>query len=145
LGFKLRFYTSEARDDDDTLPANLIYLTALLIKIGFISLRDLYPHLWPLDENMPAVREARQQELAEKEKLSRPGGGATNALTMAGALTDDDPKNGGRIREAASSKADPAAKTTVLVTSPDRRPFWVSAWPDGDFAKGDDNVYSFGK
>ncbi|KAH7317761.1 transcription factor/nuclear export subunit protein 2-domain-containing protein [Rhexocercosporidium sp. MPI-PUGE-AT-0058] len=120
LGFKLRFYTSEARDDDDTLPANLIYLTALLIKIGFISLRDLYPHLWPLDENMPAVREARQQELAEKEKLSRPGGGATNALTMAGALTDDDPKNGGRIREAASSKADPAAKTTATTESEDK-------------------------
>jgi len=113
LGFKLRFYTSEARDDEDTLPANLIYLTALLIKIGFISLRDLYPHLWPLDENMPAVREARQQELAEKEKLSRPGGGATNALTMAGALTDDDPKNGGRTREAASSKSDPVAKPTT--------------------------------
>ncbi|KAK0111523.1 THO complex subunit 2 [Cadophora gregata] len=113
LGFKLRFYTSEARDDEDTLPANLIYLTALLIKIGFISLRDLYPHLWPLDEDMPAVRETRQQELAEKEKLSRPGGGATNALTMAGALTDDDPKNGGRTREAASSKSDPAAKPTT--------------------------------
>lgn len=40
---------------------------------------------------------------------------------------------------------DPAAKTTVVVTSPDHRPFWVSAGPDGDFAKGDDNVYSFGK
>ncbi|KAH6715946.1 transcription factor/nuclear export subunit protein 2-domain-containing protein [Leptodontidium sp. MPI-SDFR-AT-0119] len=120
LGFKLRFYTSEARDDDDTLPANLIYLTALLIKIGFISLRDLYPHLWPLDENMPAVREARQQELAEKERLSRPGGGATNALTMAGALTDDDPKNGGRTREAASSKSDPAAKTTATTEPEDK-------------------------
>ncbi|KAL2065525.1 hypothetical protein VTL71DRAFT_3195 [Oculimacula yallundae] len=113
LGFKLRFYTSEARDDDDTLPANLIYLTALLIKIGFISLRDLYPHLWPLDENMPAVREARQQELAEKERLSRPGGAATNALIMAGALTDDEPKNNNRNREAASSKSDPAAKATT--------------------------------
>jgi Tfp pilus assembly protein PilE len=40
---------------------------------------------------------------------------------------------------------DPTAKTTVLVTAPDHRPFWVSAGPDGDFAKGDDNVYSFSK
>ncbi len=27
--------------------------------------------------------------------------------------------------------------------SPDLRPFWVSAGPDGDLSKGDDNVYSF--
>jgi hypothetical protein len=25
------------------------------------------------------------------------------------------------------------------------RPFWASAGPDGDFAKGDDNIYSFEK
>lgn len=29
------------------------------------------------------------------------------------------------------------------VKSPDGRPFWVSAGPDGDFATHDDNVYSF--
>lgn len=41
LGFKLRFYSSPARDPSDILPLNLIYLAALLIKVGFISLRDL--------------------------------------------------------------------------------------------------------
>ncbi|KAI9050570.1 hypothetical protein LZ554_005731 [Drepanopeziza brunnea f. sp. 'monogermtubi'] len=102
LGFKLRFYTSAARDEDDTLPPNLIYLTALLIKIGFISLRDLYPHLWPFDDAMPALREKRAAELAEKERLNRPGGGLTNALANAGALTDDTVPGGGRNREAAS-------------------------------------------
>ena len=29
------------------------------------------------------------------------------------------------------------------IQSPDRRPFWASAGPDGDFRTGDDNVYSF--
>jgi prepilin-type N-terminal cleavage/methylation domain-containing protein len=29
------------------------------------------------------------------------------------------------------------------VTSPDKRPFWASAGPDGDFSHGDDNIYSF--
>ncbi len=47
LGFKFRFYTSDAREKGETLPANLYYLAAFLIKIGFISLADLYPHLWP--------------------------------------------------------------------------------------------------
>jgi len=110
LGFKLRFYASEARDKDDVLPSNLIYLTALLIKIGFISLRDLYPHLWPLDENMEKVREIKMKELEEKERLNRPGGSASNALMMAGALVDDTLPNNGRSRETPAAKADPVAK-----------------------------------
>lgn len=31
----------------------------------------------------------------------------------------------------------------LTITSPDGRPFWASAGPDGDFVKGDDNIYSF--
>lgn len=88
LGFKLRFYASDARDAQDTLPENLIYLAALLIKIGFISLRDLYPHLYPDDEAMAAEKNRLEKEKAEKEAKERPGGGL-NALAMAGALTDD--------------------------------------------------------
>ncbi|KAJ9158056.1 THO complex subunit 2 [Coniochaeta hoffmannii] len=88
LGFKIRFYASEARDPEDVLPANLLYFAALLIKIGFISLPDLWAHLWPMDENMNTVRDKRMAELEEQERARRPGG-AVNALTMAGALPDD--------------------------------------------------------
>jgi len=35
--------------------------------------------------------------------------------------------------------------TPQTITSPDHRAFWFSAGPDGDFSKGDDNVYSFAK
>ena len=98
LGFKLRFYSSPSRDSTDVLPLNLIYLAALLIKIGFISLRDLYPHLWPADEAMAGVKEEKMKEKAEREKLNRPGGGTPNALMTAGALADDTPT--GKIREA---------------------------------------------
>ncbi|KAK3116323.1 THO2 plays a role in transcriptional elongation [Teratosphaeriaceae sp. CCFEE 6253] len=88
LGFKLRFYASPARDADDTMPDNLIHFAALLIKIGFISLRDLYPHLHPADEQMPEERTRLEKEKAEKEAKDRPGGGP-NKLAMASALTDD--------------------------------------------------------
>jgi THO complex subunit 2 len=88
LGFKMRFYASEARDPEDVLPANLLYFAALLIKIGFISLPDLWAHLWPMDENMNTIREKRLAELEEIERAKRPGG-ALNALTRAGALPDD--------------------------------------------------------
>ena len=96
LGFKLRFYSSSARDPADVLPVNLIYLAALLVKIGFISLRDLYPHIWPDDPAMDNVREERMKEKAEKEKLNRPGGGA-NALMSAAPLPDD--TLDGKVRE----------------------------------------------
>lgn len=119
LGFKLRFYASEAREEEDIFPPNLIYLAALLIKIGFISLRDLYPHIWPLDDDMEAVRDARMKELAEKEKLSRPGGGK-NALMMAGALADDTLPNGGRTRDAAPAKADSATSAPPTSESADK-------------------------
>lgn len=113
LGFKLRFYASEAREKDDVLPANLIYLAALLIKIGFISLRDLYPHLWPLDEDMLAVKEARMKELADKESLNRPGA-TKNALMTAGALVDDTvPIVGSRSRDTAAAKPDAAATAST--------------------------------
>ena len=35
------------------------------------------------------------------------------------------------------------ATQNFVVTSPDNRPFFASAGPDGDFSRGDDNLYSF--
>ena len=108
LGFKLRFYSSSARDPQDILPVNLIYLAALLIKIGFISLRDLYPHLWPADEDMDGVKEEKLKEKAEREKLQRPGGGVPNALANAGALSDDTIPATGRLRETDGNRGLPS-------------------------------------
>lgn len=88
LGFKLSFYGSTFREAADTLPSNLVYFAALLIKIGFISLRDLYPHLYPKDEDMPAEKTRLEKEKAERDAKDRPGAGM-NALAMAGALPDD--------------------------------------------------------
>ena len=106
LGFKLRFYSSSARDPNDVLPVNLIYLAALLIKVGFISLRDLYPHLWPADEAMETVKEEKMKEKVERERLNRPGGGAMNALMTAGALADDTLPLG-RLRETDGNRGVP--------------------------------------
>ncbi|PNS15621.1 hypothetical protein CAC42_880 [Sphaceloma murrayae] len=88
LGFKLAFYSSPARDKNDIMPDNLIFLTALLIKIGFISLRDLYPHLYPPDDRMAEVKARLEKEVEERELANRPGGGP-NKLAMSGALPDD--------------------------------------------------------
>lgn len=108
LGFKLRFYSSTARDYNDVLPVNLIYLAALLIKVGFISLRDLYPHIWPEDPAMENVKEEKMKEKAEKEKLNRPGGGVTNALMAAAPLPDDSVD--GKMKEAARIRELEAAR-----------------------------------
>lgn len=107
LGFKLAFYASNARDKDDDLPENLPWLAALLIKIGFISIRDLYPHLHPPDSEMPAEKARLEKEKAEKEAKERPGGGM-NALLMAGALTDDSLPAPRRTEKDKSGGATPA-------------------------------------
>lgn len=99
LGFKLRYYSLEVRDKEDVLPANLLYLAALLIKIGFLSLTDLYPHLWPSDDDMEEVREKAMAELEAAEASAR--GGAANALLAAGVLPqgeDDNPNSHGSAR-----------------------------------------------
>tara|TARA_R110002003_G_scaffold48_44_gene4266 strand:+ start:1498 stop:6099 length:4602 start_codon:yes stop_codon:yes gene_type:complete len=101
LGFKLRFYASDTRDAQDNLPDNLVHLAALLIKVGFISLLDLYPHLYPLEEDMPAHKEKLLK--AKKEKEAKERGTVRNALTMSGALPDDTPPGPpavSRLREA---------------------------------------------
>lgn len=58
--------------------------------------------------------------------------GVTGSLNADGSI----PANSGIIK---------AGGRAVVVTSPDNRFFWASAGPDGDFSKGDDNIYSFEK
>ncbi|KAH6984768.1 transcription factor/nuclear export subunit protein 2-domain-containing protein [Ilyonectria sp. MPI-CAGE-AT-0026] len=113
LGFKLRFYNSDARGEADVLPANLLYLAALLIKIGFISLTDLYPHLSPADEDMEVVRENEMKKVEEKERASR--GGTMNALLMAGVLPQGDDENpiSGLPRRDLPKKVEPEPKDTA--------------------------------
>ncbi|KAK5111218.1 hypothetical protein LTR62_005246 [Meristemomyces frigidus] len=88
LGFKLQYYTSPVRDGKDDVPDNLIHFAALLIKIGFISLRDLYPHLYPADEDMPKEKIRLEAEKKAAEQKATPGK-AANALATASVLTDD--------------------------------------------------------
>ncbi|KAF5657061.1 RLR1-like regulatory protein [Fusarium heterosporum] len=122
LGFKLRFYNSDARDESDVLPANLLYLAALLVKIGFISLTDLYPHLSPADEDMEKVREKEMQRIEEAERASR--GGPMNALLMAGVLPqgdDDNPVPSNLPRRELPKKAEAEAKEAAAETT-DNKP-----------------------
>lgn len=128
LGFKLRFYSSSAaRDENDTLPDNLIHLSALLIKIGFISLKDLYPHLWRSDEDMEQLRQQKIKDKVERDREGRPGAGARNALLMAGALADDTvppPRDATRLRESNTRAGTPSAESIAA------KPGTTSAVPE---------------
>jgi THO complex subunit 2 len=124
LGFKLQFYASEARDASDRLGINLIWLAALLIKIGFISLNDLYPHLYPTDDRMDDLKQKLESEKA-RAKLN--SAAANNPLAQAGALSEgeptslpinrslQDPRVGSRtpLRTADTAGATPAGSTPL--------------------------------
>lgn len=121
LGFKLRFYASDLRDKDDVLPGNLIYLIALLIKIGFISLTDLWSHLWPPEKDMESFRVRKMKEIEEKERANRPGG-EPNALMMAGALPDDMAPPSMSRRDGPSKTDDSAKDVTGAAKGEDKIP-----------------------
>ena len=114
LGFKLQYYGSKSRDERQALPDNLIYLAALLIKLGFISLVDLYPHLAPLDEDMPALQERLRKNKEEQEKKRRVAH-TTNALANAPALSVAEkeivPVRRTRPEKESASLAEPDHKT----------------------------------
>ena len=115
LGFKLRFYASAARSPQDTLPDNLIHLAALMIKTGFISLRDLYPHLYPSDEAMEgSIKDRLTKEKVERDRRNRPGAGSMNALMTAGALSDDTvPPSVSKLREIENNRTTAKATATA--------------------------------
>ncbi|KAK5083084.1 THO2 plays a role in transcriptional elongation [Lithohypha guttulata] len=128
LGFKLRFYAQDAEGDSaDGTPPNLIYLAALLIKIGFISLYDLYPHLWRSDENMEALKELKMKEKEQRDRAARPGAGALNALARAGALPDDEkPSAVSRLKDQGTRASTPnesekSASKEPAVEKPDQK------------------------
>ena len=107
LGFKLRYYASNIRSEADAMPPSLIYMTAMLIKVGFISLVDIYPHLSPADDAMESVKEKGLKERADQEKAKR-GGASQNALTRAAALSDDmAPLPGSRLRNVTDRASTP--------------------------------------
>lgn len=110
LGFKLRFYESQAAGEE-VVPANLFFMTALLIKIGFISLADLWPHLAPSDEEMHTdVREKRLKILEEEERAKT--GRGRGALAMAGALPSEEPDASRPTKVVAETKTKPATEPT---------------------------------
>ena len=61
--------------------------------------------------------------------------------------------SGKYFRSLTATSGTPTSNTSVweqlpvnynpVIRSPDNRPFFASAGPDGDFSKGDDNLYSF--
>jgi hypothetical protein len=51
--------------------------------------------------------------------------------------------SGVKVQDATSAAV--TITSTGVTSNPQNRPFFASAGPDGDFTKGDDNVYSFQK
>ncbi|OCF36409.1 hypothetical protein I316_01658 [Kwoniella heveanensis BCC8398] len=88
LGFKFGFYK---RPEGGDTPIGLIYMTALLVKHGFVSLADLLPFLSPDDAQMEDIHKKWQSTVSSRS-------GPSNALSNSVLVDDDAP-------ESSSSKA----------------------------------------
>ncbi|KAJ7067990.1 transcription factor/nuclear export subunit protein 2-domain-containing protein [Mycena amicta] len=83
VGFKFAYYQSP--DVAETTPKNLYLTAAILIRQGFITLEDLYPHLSPNDDNMDQLL---NDYLADVQ--TRMTGRKPNALATAAPLSQDE-------------------------------------------------------
>ncbi|OSD04328.1 hypothetical protein PYCCODRAFT_1444038 [Trametes coccinea BRFM310] len=99
LGFKFRYYQSP--DVTETTPRNLYLMTAILIREGFLRLEDLYPHVGPSDEEMPALHKAYLDNVE-----ARIAGAKISQLAMAAPLESGGPSN-------AKPKAAPAPEPKI--------------------------------
>ncbi|KAG5519102.1 hypothetical protein PMAC_002189 [Pneumocystis sp. 'macacae'] len=82
LGFKLKFYNS--LENKENLES-LFMLIALLIKYKLLNIGDILPYLSPSDNAILMEWKSFNNSLEEKAFKAR-----GNALSMAGALTEDD-------------------------------------------------------
>lgn len=118
LGFKFRYYQSD--DALDNLPENLVVLSALLIKIGFVDLAHLYPHLSPRgDGEMMELRTAWLKKMTDELKAVKP-----NALAMAGSLHDDTLPNPPRTKLSAPAPAEEKKPEEPKPKEPEKRENW---------------------
>ncbi|WVQ98958.1 hypothetical protein IAU59_006090 [Kwoniella sp. CBS 9459] len=83
LGFKFGFYKKPEGGDT---PIGLIYMTALLVKHGFVSLADLLPFLSPDDSQMEDIRKKWHSSVSSRS-------GPSNALSNSVLLDDDAPES----------------------------------------------------
>lgn len=76
LGFKFDFYKNTKKDDGGeeanapryAVPQQMIWVTALLVKHGMITLGDIYPHLYPDDDQFGKDFDLYQDYLNETGK-----------------------------------------------------------------------------
>ncbi|KAJ7667690.1 transcription factor/nuclear export subunit protein 2-domain-containing protein [Mycena polygramma] len=94
VGFKFAYYQSA--DVTELTPKNLYMTAAILIREGFITLEELYPHLSPSDDDMDQVN---KDYLADVQ--TRISGAKISALALAAPLTQE----GGSLPGPAKSKA----------------------------------------
>ncbi|KAF9468910.1 transcription factor/nuclear export subunit protein 2-domain-containing protein [Collybia nuda] len=79
LGFKFAYYHST--EVSEATPKNLYLTAAILIREGFVTLEDLYPHILPSDEDMDQVRKSYIMDVQ-----SRISGAKISQLAMAAPL-----------------------------------------------------------
>ncbi|KAK4687040.1 THO complex subunit 2, partial [Tremellales sp. Uapishka_1] len=113
LGFKFGLYQQGKTEDT---PMGLIYVAALLIKHGFVSLLDLLPFLTPDDSEMASIH---KRYLAAANRS-----GPSNALANSVLLDEDEPTSSSLTNK----NGDANGSSRTPKTPPDQRALLLQAF-----------------
>lgn len=69
LGFKFDWYNGSTHGSR-SVPENLVFVAAVMIKHGLINMGDFYLHLSPVDEDMERLYEDYLKDLQKQEKTA---------------------------------------------------------------------------
>ncbi|GJE84409.1 THO complex subunit 2 [Phanerochaete sordida] len=106
LGFKLTYY--QLPDVNESAPKTLYLAAALLIREGFITLEDIYPHLSPTDDAMEAEHKKYLDSVTARIATAK-----VSMLAMAAPLESSSSSSGPKPRPATPAEPKAVEKEVV--------------------------------
>ncbi|CAG7849120.1 THO complex subunit 2 [Serendipita indica DSM 11827] len=111
LGFKFSHYAA----DEQSVPRELMFVTALLIREGHLSIADIYNHLSPDEAGMKALAEKQDAEMKKRIRIVKTtAADKDNALANAGVLSNLDDRDYLSRRQPQVSNPAPVSTTKAV-------------------------------
>jgi hypothetical protein len=134
FGNPVNYYFACVQTNSDTNTTNIAHF----VPVGSRTTTPPMPNSDTTDATVPVLVDGWGNPI-----IFVPGGVLGSGAALSAGPT---PPAGYPIHGSGAIASNPGSNgLSIQARSPDGRPFWASAGPDGDFSAGDDNMYSFEK